>query len=132
MDSLNLIEQARVAGLEIRRDGERLVIRGPKEAEEAANLVLANKDAVIEISVSSAVSSLTGPESGGARSTGAPCICLVTADDIRTATPIPVGCNESGPPQILSRTGQGTEPPDAPAAARRRAPRVYRSPGRRY
>lgn len=48
MDSLNLIEQARVAGLEIRRDGERLVIRGPKEAEEAANLVLANKDAVIE------------------------------------------------------------------------------------
>ena len=39
MDGLNLIEQARVAGLEIRRDGERLVIRGPKEAEKAAKLV---------------------------------------------------------------------------------------------
>ncbi len=48
MDGLNLIEQARVAGLEIRRDGERIVIRGPKEAGQTARLVLENKAAVIE------------------------------------------------------------------------------------
>ena len=48
MDGLNLLEQACAAGLEIRRDGERLKIRGPKEAEKTAWLVLLNKDAVIE------------------------------------------------------------------------------------
>lgn len=48
MDGLNLIEQARDAGLEIRRDGGRLTIRGPKKAEETAKLVLANKSVVIE------------------------------------------------------------------------------------
>ena len=48
MDGLNLLEQARVAGLEIRRDGGRLTIRGPREAGEIAKLVLANKSVVIE------------------------------------------------------------------------------------
>ena len=48
MDGLIVLEQAHAAGLEIRRDGERLVIRGPKNAGETARLVLDNKAAVIE------------------------------------------------------------------------------------
>ena len=48
MDGLNLLDQARAAGLKVRRDGERLTIRGPKDAEETARLVIANKDFVIE------------------------------------------------------------------------------------
>ena len=43
MDGLNLFEQARAAGLEIRRDGERLVIRGPKDAEALARELLSHK-----------------------------------------------------------------------------------------
>ncbi len=48
MDGLNLIEQAHAVGLEIHRDGERIVIRGPKDAEQTVRLILENKAAVIE------------------------------------------------------------------------------------
>ena len=48
MDGMNLIERAHDAGLEIHRDGERIVIRGPKDSGETARLILANKSAVIE------------------------------------------------------------------------------------
>ena len=48
MDGLALLAQARDAGLEVRARGERLVIRGPKRAENVARLLLDQKPVVLD------------------------------------------------------------------------------------
>ena len=47
MDGLALLAQARDAGLEVRARGNRLVIRGPKRAENVARLLLDQKPVVL-------------------------------------------------------------------------------------
>lgn len=47
MDGLKLICEAKAAGLRLRVDGDRLVIRGPRSAGPIAERVLANKDEVL-------------------------------------------------------------------------------------
>ena len=48
MDGLALLAQARDAGLEVRARGNRLVIRGPKRAENVARLLLDQKPVVLD------------------------------------------------------------------------------------
>jgi len=48
MDGLTLLREAKKAGLGVRRDGDQLVIRGPRSAEAVAQRLLANKAAVID------------------------------------------------------------------------------------
>lgn len=48
MDGLTLLEDARAAGLAVRADNGRLVIRGPKRAEDVALRLLAHKAAVLD------------------------------------------------------------------------------------
>ena len=43
MDSLKLLDEAYAAGLEIRADGDRLVVRGPQSADALARQLLAHK-----------------------------------------------------------------------------------------
>jgi hypothetical protein len=43
MDGLTLLNEARAAGLEVRTDGDRLVVRGPRSAETLARQLLAHK-----------------------------------------------------------------------------------------
>jgi hypothetical protein len=47
MDGLSLLRQAGLAGLAVRAEDDKLVIRGPKRAEPVARLLLAHKFAVI-------------------------------------------------------------------------------------
>jgi hypothetical protein len=47
MDGMTLLEEARSAGLTVRAEGGRLVIRGPKRAADLAHRLLANKDRII-------------------------------------------------------------------------------------
>lgn len=47
MEILTLLMRARAAGLEVRREGEALVIRGPRSAEEIARAMLAAKRDVL-------------------------------------------------------------------------------------
>lgn len=42
-----LLDSARAAGVTMRVDGERLIVRGPKSAETLANSILAQKAAII-------------------------------------------------------------------------------------
>ena len=48
MDGLALLAQARDAGLDVRARGDRLVIRGPKRAENVARLLLDRKPVVLD------------------------------------------------------------------------------------
>lgn len=48
MDGLALLAQARDAGLEVRARGDKLVIRGPKRAENVARLLLDQKPVVLD------------------------------------------------------------------------------------
>jgi hypothetical protein len=43
MDCVTLLHEAREAGLEVRADGDRLVVRGPRSAEALARTLLAHK-----------------------------------------------------------------------------------------
>ena len=48
MDSMTtLLDSARAAGVTMRLDGERLIVRGPKSAETLAKSILAQKAAVV-------------------------------------------------------------------------------------
>ena len=49
MDGIALIVEAAAAGLSIRLDGDRVVIRGPKSADAVARRLLANKPAVVAV-----------------------------------------------------------------------------------
>jgi hypothetical protein len=48
MEGLTLLREARAAGLSLARDGEDLVIRGPRRAEPVARLLLSRKAEVIQ------------------------------------------------------------------------------------
>ena len=47
MDGLTLLRKAWAAGLTVQADGERLRIRGPRQAEPIAQLLIAHKAAVL-------------------------------------------------------------------------------------
>ena len=47
MAGLTLLEEARAAGLTVRADGDRLVVRGPKWGEPLARALLARKAEVL-------------------------------------------------------------------------------------
>src|SRR6266478_6719489 len=48
MEGLTLLREARAAGLSLARDGDELVIRGPRRAEPVARLLLSRKAEVIQ------------------------------------------------------------------------------------
>jgi hypothetical protein len=48
MEGLTLLREARAAGLSLSRDGDELVIRGPRRAEPVARLLLSRKVEVIQ------------------------------------------------------------------------------------
>ena len=48
MDCLTLLEQAKNNGLEVKVDGDKLIVRGPKSQEELAKALLARKAEIIE------------------------------------------------------------------------------------
>ncbi len=48
MDGLTLLDEATAAGLSVRVDGGRLVVRGPRRAEPLARRLLANKALVLQ------------------------------------------------------------------------------------
>ena len=47
MASIDLLEEARAKGLEIRIDGEQLVVRGPRAARPVAEALLASKTEIL-------------------------------------------------------------------------------------
>jgi hypothetical protein len=47
MDGMTLLEEARSAGLTVRAEDGRLVVRGPKRAGDLAQRLLANKDQIL-------------------------------------------------------------------------------------
>lgn len=47
MDGLTLLAEAMAAGLEVWAEGDKLVIRGPKQAEEVAKGLLVHKQEVL-------------------------------------------------------------------------------------
>ena len=49
MGGLALIREAEAAGLSIRADGDKLVIRGPRQAEPIARKLIAHKPAVLSV-----------------------------------------------------------------------------------
>ncbi|MFZ1933325.1 MAG: hypothetical protein WCB27_01330 [Thermoguttaceae bacterium] len=49
MDGLTLLSEGRAAGLTVTVDGDRLVIRGPKSADEVARRLLANKAVIMAL-----------------------------------------------------------------------------------
>lgn len=49
MDALTLLDEAHAAGLSVRSDGERLVVRGPKQAEPIALRLLDAKPDVMAV-----------------------------------------------------------------------------------
>ena len=48
MDGLNLLREARQAGLEVTATGDRLVVQGPRRLEAVARTLLAQKPTVLE------------------------------------------------------------------------------------
>ena len=85
MDSLNLLTIAREAGLTVRADGDRLVVRGPRAAEALAREVLEHKAEVM--------AALSPPASPQAET--APVDVDDDADDER---PVPVPPRKRPPP----------------------------------
>ena len=55
MDALTLLDEAHAAGLSVRSDGERLVVRGPKQAEPIALRLLDAKPDVMAVLVENEV-----------------------------------------------------------------------------
>ena len=49
MDGVSLLDEARAAGIDLRIDGERLVVRGPRSAEAMARRLLARKSEVMAL-----------------------------------------------------------------------------------
>ncbi len=49
MDRLTMLAEARAAGLSVWREGERLYVKGPKQAEEIAIRLIAEKEAVFQL-----------------------------------------------------------------------------------
>ena len=49
MVGLNLLAEARAAGLSVWREGDRLYVKGPKQAEEVAKRLIAEKEAVFQL-----------------------------------------------------------------------------------
>lgn len=49
MECVTLLHEAREAGLEVRADGDRLVVRGPRSAEALAKMLLARKEELLRI-----------------------------------------------------------------------------------
>jgi hypothetical protein len=49
MDVVVLLEEARARGLEVRADGDRLVMRGPRSAEALVRQLLAHKVALVRL-----------------------------------------------------------------------------------
>src|SRR6266545_3634468 len=49
MDGINLLHEACAAGLEVRADGDRLVVRGPSSAEALALKLLAHKADLLQV-----------------------------------------------------------------------------------
>src|SRR5215475_5518027 len=49
MDCVAVLHEAREAGLEVRADGNRLVVRGPRSAEALAKTLLARKDEILRM-----------------------------------------------------------------------------------
>jgi hypothetical protein len=49
MDAVSLLEEARAAGLEVRTEGDQLVVRGPKRLATLALRVLDHKPAILAI-----------------------------------------------------------------------------------
>jgi hypothetical protein len=49
MDGLTLLEEARIAGLTVTVEGNRLRIQGPRRAEPIAQRILAHKEEVVRI-----------------------------------------------------------------------------------
>jgi hypothetical protein len=47
MDGLVLLRQARLAGLQVRGDGDRLVVHGPRRLEPVARTLLAEKPGIL-------------------------------------------------------------------------------------
>ena len=58
MDALTLLDEAHAAGLSVRSDGERLVVRGPKQAEPIALRLLDAKPDVMAVLVDNEVEHL--------------------------------------------------------------------------
>jgi hypothetical protein len=56
-----LLEQAQAAGLEVRADGDRLVVRGPQSAEALARQLLAHKGDLMRL-LSAPPADVTGNE----------------------------------------------------------------------
>ena len=48
MDGMTLLREARAQGLTVAAEGERLTIRGPRQADGAARLLLAHKPAILD------------------------------------------------------------------------------------
>jgi hypothetical protein len=49
MDAVNLLQEARAAGLEVRAEGDQLVVRGPKRLATLALRVLDHKPTILSI-----------------------------------------------------------------------------------
>jgi hypothetical protein len=49
VDGMTLLEEARVAGLEVTAEGDRLIVRGPRSAESLAKTLLEHKSELIVI-----------------------------------------------------------------------------------
>lgn len=49
MGGVKLLEEARAAGLKVRAEGDRLIVRGPKSAEPVAKALLAKKAEVLAL-----------------------------------------------------------------------------------
>ena len=49
MDSIALLDVARKVGLQVTTDGQRLIVRGPKQAEPLARQLLAQKAEVMAL-----------------------------------------------------------------------------------
>ena len=58
MDALTLLDEAHAAGLSVRSEGERLMVRGPKQAEPIALRLLDAKPDVMAVLVSNDVERL--------------------------------------------------------------------------
>jgi hypothetical protein len=67
MDGMTLLTQAQAAGLTVEADGNRLVLRGPKSAEELAQRLLRNKAEVM--AALDNAPAVDGPESPAASET---------------------------------------------------------------
>jgi hypothetical protein len=74
MDSVTLLAEARKAGLEVTTDGERLIVRGPKQAEPVARQLLAHKAEVMAVLQEAPVDACATPAPlGKVGRHGAPC-----------------------------------------------------------